>query len=154
MKILIVHYQSLKKRLDSKSEEVITEKVTSIPKFINEVPETIEEEDSLASTKADTYYEEDVAIENQGNYGDFILETHSYQSDEFAEYIVGTVLNNSDISYSAAELEISLFDEAGNLVGNAYDSINDLAAGQTWKFEAMYIEENIYRYEITRITGH
>ena len=50
--------------------------------------------------------------------------------------ITGTAKNATKKNYSYASVEYSVYDEDGANLGTALDNINNLAAGDTWKFEA------------------
>ena len=50
--------------------------------------------------------------------------------------IVGTLKNNTSRSYSYVSIEYSIYDEEGNIIDTAMDNINNLGAGETWKFTA------------------
>jgi hypothetical protein len=67
----------------------------------------------------------------------------SSDSNEFASYIVGKVRNDSGHTFSYLRVNFDLLDSHGNKIGTAEDTINDLAPGQTWKFRAMAVAQNI-----------
>lgn len=78
---------------------------------------------------------------------------HKSVSDEYARYIVGTVRNNTDHSYSYAQVEINLYDKSGSQVGSTVANINNLAPHGLWKFKAAVLEDNAVRSEIKDVTG-
>ena len=54
--------------------------------------------------------------------------------------IIGKAKNISTKNYSYASVEFSVYDEHGNNLGTAYASMNNLASGETWSFEASWLE--------------
>lgn len=63
-----------------------------------------------------------------------------FEYEEYATYIVGTVTNNTDRTYSYAQVEFNLYDNANNQVGSAMDNINNLEPHGTWRFKAIVLE--------------
>ena len=51
--------------------------------------------------------------------------------------INGTVVNNSNRAYDYVQIEFSVYDASGALIGSAMDNCNNLKAGGTWKYEAV-----------------
>lgn len=68
-------------------------------------------------------------------------------------YITGTVINQSDNTYSTVIIKFNLYDKENNLVGNAIDSINNLGPHETWKFKALVPYDNAYSAEFVGIDG-
>ena len=54
--------------------------------------------------------------------------------------ITGKAKNISTKNYSYASVEFSVYDEHGNNLGTADTSMNNLASGETWSFEASWLE--------------
>lgn len=68
-------------------------------------------------------------------------------------YIVGSVKNNSGRSYRYVEVNINLYDDEGNQVGSTIDNVTNLAAGDTWRFRAVALEDDVSRYKIVGVEG-
>ena len=80
------------------------------------------------------------------------------EQDMFTTYFSGVVQNNTNKEYSYVQIEISLYDADGALLGTALDNVNNLEANGKWKFKAMSMltsEQNaeIASWKITEITG-
>ena len=63
----------------------------------------------------------------------------TYEYSEYLGYsanITGTFKNLSNKDFSYVQVEFSVYDAAGNNLGTAIDNINNLSAGDTWKFDA------------------
>lgn len=77
---------------------------------------------------------EDIRIKS-GVYG--------YYDDELKEYIVtGTLVNNSKKSYESIDVAYVVYDSNGVVLGNAYAYLDGLKKGKSWKFKAVYYEED------------
>ncbi|MCX8053024.1 MAG: FxLYD domain-containing protein [Armatimonadetes bacterium] len=50
-------------------------------------------------------------------------------------------------------IEFALYDDAGNLVGSAFDIINDLEPGETWRFTADVFENSATHARFKGITA-
>jgi hypothetical protein len=70
--------------------------------------------------------------ENQG----LVLYDVSAEADEYTLTITGEVVNVGDEDYDYIQLSFGLFSDREQKVGTAFANINNLAAGQTWRFEA------------------
>lgn len=55
-------------------------------------------------------------------------------------YVTGILKNNTDRDKGYVQIEIPIYDESGNKLGTAFDNINDLKAGGTWKFKAIFLD--------------
>lgn len=64
------------------------------------------------------------------------------ESDQFASYVTGVIKNNTDSDRSYVQVTFPCYDKDGNKLGDAMDNVQDLGAGKTWKFKAMYLGEN------------
>lgn len=84
------------------------------------------------------------------------LQLLSYDSEagEYNRYITGRVRNNSSRSYSYVQVEISLMDGAGNVVGSTMDNVNNLGPGQVWEFRAMITSDRTEQYRIVDVSGY
>ncbi|MCE5200866.1 MAG: FxLYD domain-containing protein [Armatimonadota bacterium] len=68
--------------------------------------------------------------------------------------IAGNVINNSDNTYSYAEIEFNVYDDNNNRVGTAMDNINNLGPHETWKFRAPVLEESGHSVKFEDLTGY
>ena len=62
---------------------------------------------------------------------------------EFRNDIVGVVKNNTDKEYDYLQISFTLYDAQGNVIDTAFANVNNIKPGGTWKFEAMFFEENV-----------
>lgn len=81
------------------------------------------------------------------------LQMADHASYDFANYITGIVQNNTDKDYDYLQISFTLYDEQGNVIDTAFTNVNNIKAGGTWKFEAMFFEENVASWELDEITG-
>ena len=85
---------------------------------------------------------------------DFIfLEGPECVFGEFNHSMTGVLKNNSNKDFDYVQLSFSLFDANGNVVDTAFTNVTNLKAGRTWKFEAMFFEDNVASWELDEITG-
>lgn len=75
-------------------------------------------------------------------------------SDMFTQYVVGKIKNNTSNEYSYVQVEINVYDAAGNQVGSTLDNCNNLEPGATWSFKAVILEDNVKTYKIKGITAY
>lgn len=87
--------------------------------------------------------------------GDLILVSDKKTTDQYGTiYIEGEVKNNSDKTYSYAQITFNLYDADGAQLGSAMDNINNLEPNGTWKYKALaYSTEDIATYKFIEITG-
>ena len=87
--------------------------------------------------------------------GGLTLVSDKKTTDEYGTiYIEGEIKNNSDKTYSYAQVTFNLYDEDGAQLGSAMDNINNLEPNGTWKYKAMaYSTEEIATYKFIEITG-
>ena len=57
----------------------------------------------------------------------------------FATYITGTLVADKDYEY--LEIEIPCYDADGYALGTAWTNVTNIRKGDTWRFEAMILEE-------------
>lgn len=79
------------------------------------------------------------------------VETPSGTTDEWSTTITGILQNVSDQTYDYASISFNLYDAAGNQVGTADASIQNLKAGGTWKFSAVGFAPSA-RFELSSVT--
>lgn len=84
---------------------------------------------------------------------DLELLEHDWLVEDYTRMIVGTIRNNSNQSYSYAQIQINLLDTDGNVVGSTMANVNNLEPGATWKFKAYVMETGDLSYEIKEISG-
>ena len=73
--------------------------------------------------------------------------TNAYD-DGFAYYIEGTLIVDRDVIY--AQISIPCYDAEGNRVDVALDNVNNLSAGETWKFKAMCLGDGAVSYDLEK----
>ena len=73
--------------------------------------------------------------------------TNAYD-DGFAYYIEGTLIVDRDVTY--AQISIPCYDSEGNRVDVALDNVNNLSAGETWKFKAMCLGDGAVSYDLEK----
>lgn len=92
----------------------------------------------------------DIGITNlriQSEYNSFF--------EDYNVVITGIAKNNSSYQLSYISIEFSIYDVRGNVIGSAYDSMNDLGAGESWSFRAVSIDDpeiEPYSYKVKDIT--
>lgn len=67
-------------------------------------------------------------------------------------YVVGTVRNMSSRNFSYAQVEVSLLRD-GTLIGSTLDNVNNLRAGQDWRFRAVVTQEGMTHYRVEEASG-
>lgn len=75
--------------------------------------------------------------------------------DDYTTTISGTFTNLTDSQLGYVSVSYNLFDADGNQLGTAYANTSNLAAGGTWKFEAvgMYGQAKVASYKLADVTG-
>jgi hypothetical protein len=79
--------------------------------------------------------------------GNFISGIHI-----FCFEIVGKIKNNTEKTYSYAQVEINLYDKENTLIGSTLANINNFEGGATWKFEALVTKDETLTYKIKAVT--
>lgn len=69
-------------------------------------------------------------------------------------YITGTVKNNTSKKFNFVQIDINLYDQAGNQVGNTSANTNNFEGNSKWKFKAPVLQNNIKTYKIMGVTGN
>lgn len=75
--------------------------------------------------------------------------------DRWDVTITGKAKNVSSKNYSYASVDFSVYDAEGNNLGSATASMNNLASGETWSFEATWFEspkEKPISYKLSDVT--
>lgn len=82
-----------------------------------------------------------------------LLEKHDEIID-YGHYIIGSIKNNSSKKYSYVQVSFNLYDKDMNQVGTAWDNINNLEPGATWKFKALIFDDSeVKHYKLGDISG-
>lgn len=82
-----------------------------------------------------------------------VTESHECSLGYGLTAICGTVVNNSSRNISYVQVEISLYDRDGNVVGSTTDIIDNLEGNATWKFRAPIVDDNVGHYKIKNVSG-
>ena len=69
------------------------------------------------------------------------LVTNYWLNEEYSSYIVGVVQNNTEDSFTYAEIRFFLYDKNNNQIGTALANIAGLEAKGKWKFKALVYEK-------------
>jgi hypothetical protein len=62
--------------------------------------------------------------------------------------VKGKIKNTNDRSYSYAQVQFKLWDKEGSVAGTAMANINNLGAGETWAFEAVFLGNAKGKYKV------
>lgn len=76
------------------------------------------------------------------------------EGEQYARYVTGTIKNNASRQYKYAQVEINLYDDAGNQVGSTLANTNNLEPNGTWKFKAPVLEENAKSFKVKGVTAY
>lgn len=87
------------------------------------------------------------------NLNGFKVTDVQFQKEQYATYVVGTVINTKNKKLSYLQVEINLYDQSGAQVGSALANINNLEPGGTWKFKAYVFQQEATDFKIKEITG-
>lgn len=68
--------------------------------------------------------------------------------------ISGIIKNTTGKTFSSVSISFTLYDSAGNQVGTAFDRIDNLAGGNTWKFEALAVEDSATKFSFNGINAY
>jgi hypothetical protein len=68
-------------------------------------------------------------------------------------YVMGSAKNMSSRGFRYVQISINLYNDSGVQVGSTIANVNNLAAGDTWAFKAVVIEDGVTRFEIKDITA-
>ena len=73
--------------------------------------------------------------------------------DDYRRAVCGTVRNNKNRSVYMVSVDISLFDNEGNLVSNITDFIEEIRPGQVWKFKAHIDTTDASTFNVNGVSG-
>lgn len=62
------------------------------------------------------------------------------ETDGYNYFVTGILKNNTDSDKKYVQIQFSAKDQVGNKIGDALDNVNNLKAGDTWKFKALLLE--------------
>ena len=65
--------------------------------------------------------------------------------------IVGVAENTGNKQLSYVEIDVKFYDEEGALIDTSFTNINDIDAGEKWKFEVMYFGLDNYKVDNYKI---
>lgn len=85
-----------------------------------------------------------------------VTESHIERGQFGNWYVAGTIKNNTNKQYRYVQVDINLYDDAGNQIGATMDNTSNLEPGGTWKFKAIipsYLEDSATKYKVMKITG-
>lgn len=69
-------------------------------------------------------------------------------------HITGSVKNNSKRTYSYVQIQFVLYDESGSQVGTALANTNGLESGNTWKYDALGMADNVSTFKAIDLSGY
>lgn len=83
------------------------------------------------------------------------LTAHEMKKSEYnSQYIEGTIMNEGNSTYAYVQVQFNAYDKDGNHLGTFMANTNQLEAGKTWKFNAMFLgTEEVASYTFSEITG-
>ncbi len=86
---------------------------------------------------------------------DLYLGRWGWETSEYgSNYIVGTVKNQSDRTFSSVSISFVLLDASDAQVGSTSDYTSDLAPGRTWKFKALVFDDDAVVAVVSELTGY
>lgn len=130
--------------------------------------EAAENKEKEIQEKAESVKNTAVEVKNQkiekqrvAKYGKFEYESKNFrvygvkeESDDLGlYYITGTALNTNNKNYSYVHVSAKFMDKDGTVIGSNFTNVNDISAGQAWKFKILSPEDSI-SYQLTEITAY
>ena len=94
--------------------------------------------------------------------GSIILDIEKFNiRDDYAEFTTDRITGNTyltavygivtlDRDYRYLEIEIPIYDKDGNLIDKFFNCINNVRAGENWKFKAIGFRRDAASYDITK----
>lgn len=84
----------------------------------------------------------------------WVEEAHMVTEDDFfkTRYIVDAIKNISDTTFESASVEFILYDSNGNQIDTTADYISNFRAGNTWKFKAIVLSDDVAYFEFLHAT--
>lgn len=84
----------------------------------------------------------ETATKEQPKEEPYVLSNVEATSDGYNYYVEGVLKNNTDKDKSYVQIQFPAKDKDGNKIGDALDNVNNLNAGETWKFKAILFEQS------------
>lgn len=78
---------------------------------------------------------------------------HESTNDGYVGYITGRVKNNTDKTYSYAQVSINLY-SGDTQLGSTLANVNNLEPGGIWEFKAPVLYNNCDKYKIVEVIGY
>lgn len=94
--------------------------------------------DVKVTTSQNTEKKEEKKDEKKEEKAAYEVTDVKVEKDEFSTYVTGILKNNTDKEKSYVQITFPVNDKDGNKVGTALANVNNLGAGKTWKFKAVY----------------
>ena len=85
---------------------------------------------------------------------DLELIYHQPLNINFFKYVAGTIRNNTNKTYEQVRVQINVYANKGELMGNTSASTVNLKPGECWEFQAPILEQGEFSYKFTGITGY
>lgn len=104
--------------------------------------------DSSSSDSGVQEQQEQQEVKRNTDVDKYQVQILDSRNDGFATYITGTLVADRDYSY--VQILIPCYDADGNKLGDAVANVNNLNKGESWKFEAMSIDENVATFDIDK----
>lgn len=87
-------------------------------------------------------------------YDDLYLTELVHRRDDLGFlHITGAVFNGSSYEKDYIQIEITLKNQDGEVVGSTMDNVTNVESQETWRFEAITSRDEAYSYEVKEITG-
>lgn len=117
--------------------------------------------DAPSDGPGEDYYDDDYPYEDDYSYGLPVLpdgfewvESPSVVTDNYGlQTITGVIQNVSGKTKSYVGIEFNLYDYNDYQIGSASDSITNLGAGSSWRFEAYILDDNASSYRFVELFG-
>ena len=116
------------------SSDSEAEKKSSSPTPISQ--EADAEAEEATESEPEAAAEEEPAEEPAEKPAKYEISNESIERDDWSLKITGVLTNNSGHDRNYVQVEYSLYDADGNLIGSAFDNVNNLKDGGSWKFSA------------------
>jgi hypothetical protein len=71
----------------------------------------------------------------------------------FGSYIKGVIRNKSAKKLGYVSVSFAVYDSGGNKVDSAETFLSDLGPGETWRYEALVLDNDAVSYRLTAIEG-
>lgn len=96
---------------------------------------------TIAEESSDETADASDASDSDAEEADYTIGDETLVTSGYYPAITGTFTNNTDDELTSVSLTYNLYDEDGNLIGNAYASASNIQAGSSWSFEATVYED-------------